>query len=127
MGQEGPVHPRLAADDGCVGTELTNDLLVTTSPLLTTAGTALSGSVYDRLVMEPLDPAIIRTAAYLDRATDLHGRYRAGQIRVNVPDGLADAERPLDDVVAECLPASHAALHAASRGLFFSLPAAFDA
>src|SRR6476469_1383307 len=77
--------------------------------------------------MDPLDPAVARTAEFLERATALHARYRAGQIHVRVPEGLADGARTLDDVVTEQLPASHAALQAASRGLFFSLPVAFDA
>ena len=77
--------------------------------------------------MAQLDPAVARTAAYLDRATELQAQYRSGQIRVRVPDGLSDAERTLEEVVAEHLPASHAALQTAARGLFFSLPVAFDA
>ena len=77
--------------------------------------------------MTPIDPAVARTAAFLERATSLHARYRAGQIHVHVPEGLSDAARALDDLVSEQLPASHAALQAASRGLFFSLPVAFDA
>src|SRR5262249_7771746 len=35
-------------------------------------------------------------------------------------------ERSLDDLVAQQFPASHAALDAASRCLFYSLPVAFD-
>jgi 4-aminobutyrate aminotransferase-like enzyme len=77
--------------------------------------------------MDPLDPAVARTAEFLERATSLHAQYRAGQIHVHVPAGLSDGARALDDLVTEQLPASHAALQAASRGLFFSLPVAFDA
>jgi 4-aminobutyrate aminotransferase-like enzyme len=77
--------------------------------------------------MDPLDPAVARTAAFLDHATSLHGRYRAGEIHVRVPHDLSDGARPLEDLVSEHLPASHAALQAAARGLFFSLPVAFDA
>jgi 4-aminobutyrate aminotransferase-like enzyme len=77
--------------------------------------------------MSPIDPAVARTAGFLERATSLHAQYRAGQIHVHVPEGLADGARTLDDLVTEHLPASHAALQAASRGLFFSLPVAFDA
>jgi 4-aminobutyrate aminotransferase-like enzyme len=77
--------------------------------------------------MDLLDPAVARTAAYLERATQLHARYRAGQIHAHVPDALCDVARSLEDLVSEHLPASHAALQAASRGLFFSLPVAFDA
>jgi 4-aminobutyrate aminotransferase-like enzyme len=47
-------------------------------------------------------------------------------MRVHVPEALRDSERPLEDLVAQHLPASHAALQAASRSLFFSLPVAFD-
>ena len=39
---------------------------------------------------------------------------------------MRDRERPVDTLVEQHLPASHAALQAASRGLFFSLPVAFD-
>ena len=47
-------------------------------------------------------------------------------MRVHVPEALRDSERSLEDLVAQHLPASHAALQAASRSLFFSLPVAFD-
>src|SRR3954465_13709833 len=77
--------------------------------------------------MNPLDPAVARTAEFLEHATSLHAQYRAGQIHVHVPEGLSDGARALEDLVSEHLPASHAALQAASRGLFFSLPVAFDA
>jgi len=77
--------------------------------------------------MDPVDPAVARTAAFLARATALHQQYRAGQIHAHVPDALSDGGRTLEDLVSEHLPASHAALQAASRGLFFSLPVAFDA
>jgi 4-aminobutyrate aminotransferase-like enzyme len=77
--------------------------------------------------MDPLDPAVARTAGFLEHATSLHAQYRAGQVHVHVPDGLSDGARALDDLVSEQLPLSHAALQAASRGLFFSLPVAFDA
>src|SRR3954447_1801543 len=77
--------------------------------------------------MNPLDPAVARTAEFLEHATSLHAQYRAGQIHVHVPEGLSDGARALEDLVSEHLPASHAALQAASRGLFFSLRVAFDA
>jgi len=77
--------------------------------------------------MAPIDPAVARTAAFLERAASLHAQYRAGEIQVRVPAALGDATRPLEDLVSEHLPASHAALQAAARGLFFSLPVAFDA
>src|SRR5262249_58648234 len=54
-------------------------------------------------------------------------QYRAAQVRAHVPEALSDGGRTLEDLVSEHLPASHAALQAASRGLFFSLPVAFDA
>ena len=47
-------------------------------------------------------------------------------MRVSVPAALNDAARPLDELIARHLPASHAALQAASHGLFYSLPVAFD-
>ena len=72
------------------------------------------------------DPAVSRAAEFLDRVTQLNARYRAGEMRVHVPEALHDGERPLEDLVAQHLPVSHAALQAASRSLFFSLPVAFD-
>ena len=72
------------------------------------------------------DPALSRAAEFLDRVAQLNARYRAGEMRVHVPESLQDSERPLEDLVAQHLPASHAALQAASRSLFFSLPVAFD-
>jgi 4-aminobutyrate aminotransferase-like enzyme len=47
-------------------------------------------------------------------------------MRVHVPEALRDNERSLEDLVAQHLPASQAALQAASKSLFFSLPVAFD-
>jgi 4-aminobutyrate aminotransferase-like enzyme len=47
-------------------------------------------------------------------------------MRVHVPEALRDTERSLEDLVAQHLPASQAALQAASKSLFFSLPVAFD-
>jgi 4-aminobutyrate aminotransferase-like enzyme len=70
--------------------------------------------------------AIERAQEYLRRVGDLQARYRAGGIHVHVPSALLDHDAPIDDVVATCLPASHAALEAASKSLFFSLPVAFD-
>jgi 4-aminobutyrate aminotransferase-like enzyme len=63
---------------------------------------------------------------FVERAADLDRRYRAGELRVRVPEVLADSERTIDNLVEQHLPASHAALAAASRSLFFSLPVAFD-
>src|SRR5437870_4311943 len=47
-------------------------------------------------------------------------------MRVSVPEALHDSDRALEELVAEHLPASQAALAAAARSLFFSLPVAFD-
>lgn len=47
-------------------------------------------------------------------------------MRVHVPEALHDSQHPLEELIAQHLPASHAALKAASQSLFFSLPAAFD-
>src|SRR5580765_7840573 len=70
--------------------------------------------------------AASRVVAYVERVTGLTTRYRRGEIRVHVPEALRDASRPLEALVEQHLPASHAALAAASRSLFFSLPLAFD-
>jgi 4-aminobutyrate aminotransferase-like enzyme len=56
----------------------------------------------------------------------LNARYRAGEVHAHVPDALHDAAQSLEELVARHLPTSHAALTAASRSLFFSLPVAFD-
>jgi len=72
------------------------------------------------------EPSVARAAAFLETAARLNARYRAGQMHVSVPAELCDGARPLEEVVAEQLPDSHAALQAASRSLFFSLPVAFD-
>lgn len=76
--------------------------------------------------MDDFKTAFARASAFLDRVQALERRYRAGDIRVRVPEVLLDHARPLDDLVAACLPASHAALAAASKSLFYSLPVAFD-
>ena len=67
-----------------------------------------------------------RVEEFLDRIADLNRRYRAGDVHVNVPGGLGDGDRTIDELAAQLFPASHAAFDAASRGLFFSLPVAFD-
>jgi 4-aminobutyrate aminotransferase/(S)-3-amino-2-methylpropionate transaminase len=67
-----------------------------------------------------------RVEEFLGRVTQLNTQYRAGRLHVNVPEGLRDATRPLETLVEQHLPVSHAALAAASRGLFYSLPVAFD-
>jgi 4-aminobutyrate aminotransferase-like enzyme len=65
-------------------------------------------------------------SGYLKRVVALQARYRAGEIHVHQPPGFSDPERSLAEVVARDLPASQAALDAASNGLFYSLPVAFD-
>jgi 4-aminobutyrate aminotransferase-like enzyme len=72
------------------------------------------------------DGAVARVEEYLERVTQLNAQYRAGEVHAYVPEGLRDNERPLEELVERHLPASHAALEAASRSLFFSLPVAFD-
>jgi 4-aminobutyrate aminotransferase-like enzyme len=72
------------------------------------------------------DGTVSRVAATLDRVAQLNRHYRAGDVRAHVPDAFHDSERPLDELVAQHLPASHAALEGASHGLFYSLPLAFD-
>jgi 4-aminobutyrate aminotransferase-like enzyme len=76
--------------------------------------------------MNALDAAVSRVAEFLANADRLHARYRAGELHANVPEALRDGERSLEGLVEQHLPASHAALDAASRSLFFSLPVAFD-
>ncbi len=65
-------------------------------------------------------------AEFLERVNRLNARYRAGELHAHVPEALHDSEQTLDMVIERYLPASHAALAAASRSLFFSLPVAFD-
>ena len=65
-------------------------------------------------------------SAYLERVASLHRRYREGEIHVHIPAALEDSDLSLDELIRKCLPASSAALEAASRSLFFSLPVAFD-
>jgi hypothetical protein len=47
-------------------------------------------------------------------------------MRASVPAALCGTDRPLDSLIAEHLPVSRQAFEAASRGLFYSLPVAFD-
>jgi len=72
------------------------------------------------------EAALRASQEFLERVARLNTDYRAGNVHANVPAALQDTERPLDDIVKDCLPASHAALDAASQSLFFSLPLAFD-
>ena len=73
-----------------------------------------------------LDASVSRAADYLEQVNQLNTQYRDGSIRAHVPNALLDAELPLEALIAQYLPGSHAALEAASRNLFFSLPVAFD-
>ncbi len=65
-------------------------------------------------------------AANIERLAGLHYRYRDGRIHVNVPEALFETDGPIDELIKDQLPASAAALEAASRNLFCSLPVAFD-
>ena len=76
--------------------------------------------------MSGFDAALARTAAFLEHVEQLNVRYRTGQMHAYVPEALHDGERSLEELVEQHLPASHAALQAASRSLFFSIPVAFD-
>ena len=72
------------------------------------------------------DAAQARLTQFLERVERLEARYRAGKIRVHVPEALLDSGRAVEDLVEQHMPLSHAAMQAASRSLFFSLPVAFD-
>jgi 4-aminobutyrate aminotransferase-like enzyme len=76
--------------------------------------------------MDPLEVARAAAAQYLERAALLQARYRKDEIRTRMPPGFLDADRPLVELVAAGFPTSHAVLEAASNGLFYSLPIAFD-
>src|SRR5262245_12928195 len=73
-----------------------------------------------------IDAELAPVRECLARARELDSQYRAGNIRVHVPAALHETDKPLEQLVEQLLPASHAALLAASRSLFFSLPVAFD-
>jgi 4-aminobutyrate aminotransferase-like enzyme len=64
--------------------------------------------------------------AYLERVERLHACYRRGEVHVRVPAALHESEEALEELIRAWLPASNAALEAASKSLFFSLPVAFD-
>src|SRR4029453_1569355 len=72
------------------------------------------------------ETAIPRVSEFLQRVVALNGRYRAGEIHAYVPESVRDSDRTLEALVEQHLPASHAALQAASRGLVYSLSVAFD-
>ena len=76
--------------------------------------------------MHTFDAAIAKAAKSLEHVAQLNARYRAGEVHVRVPEALRNSERTIEELVERHLPASHAALDAASRSLFFSLPVAFD-
>jgi hypothetical protein len=76
--------------------------------------------------MDRFTPALAAASLYLERVASLQSRYRAGEIHVHLPAGFSDSARPLSEVVAADLPVSRASLDAASNGLFYSLPIAFD-
>src|SRR6202166_3469513 len=73
-----------------------------------------------------MDTTVSRVTGFLAHVDQLNARYRAGEMRAGVPDAMRDGERSLEGLVEQHLPASHAALDAASRSLFFSLPVASD-
>jgi 4-aminobutyrate aminotransferase-like enzyme len=75
---------------------------------------------------DPLAAALAEASRYLERVATLQARYRQGEIHVSLPARFGDPELSLTDAVARELPASQAALDAASNGLFSSLPVAFD-
>jgi len=75
--------------------------------------------------MDKHEPPGDHLRAYLERVADLDAGYRRGEVHVHVPAGLAGDE-PLEELVRHLLPASSAALDAAARSLFYSLPIAFD-
>jgi 4-aminobutyrate aminotransferase-like enzyme len=75
--------------------------------------------------MDEFESARVQLDDYLERVRRLDARYRAGDIHVHVPAELAEDE-PLEGLVRRALPDSSAALDAAARSLFFSLPVAFD-
>src|SRR5678815_1867971 len=76
--------------------------------------------------MNVFDAAVPHVSDWLERVAELNRRYRGGEVHAYVPDELRDSSRTLEELVAQHLPASQAALEAASRSLFFSLPVAFD-
>lgn len=69
-----------------------------------------------------VEAAVRRLREYLERIERLQNQT----IKVHIPPTLIDEEHSLDEVIRTCLPASHALLENARRGLFFSLPIAFD-
>ncbi len=76
--------------------------------------------------MSEFDASLQHAAAYVAHVAEMNALYRAGKMKVHVPRGLHEGTSSLEELVAQLLPASHAALQAASQDLFFSLPVAFD-
>jgi hypothetical protein len=76
--------------------------------------------------MSDLSAAVSHAASWTEGVAALHASYRAGDVHVHVPQQLHDSAESLDELIQQHLPASHAALAAASRSLFFSLPVALD-
>src|SRR6266851_5146197 len=76
--------------------------------------------------MNTFDAAVSRVSESLEHLAQLNARYRAGEVHAYVPEELRDSEHSLEELVERHLAASHGALKAASRSLFFSLPVAFD-
>jgi 4-aminobutyrate aminotransferase-like enzyme len=72
------------------------------------------------------DEALRAAKDYLARVGRLQERYRSGDVHVHAPEALRRRDRPIEELARTWLPRSHAALEAARRGLFFSLPVAFD-
>ena len=76
--------------------------------------------------MDLFREAMARAGTFAARVAELNGEYRAGRIHVHVPEALQQGDRQVDDLAAQVFPLSHVALENASRGLFYSLPVAFD-
>src|SRR5258705_13178818 len=76
--------------------------------------------------MELSATALAHVDEFLKGVARLNARYRTGKMRAYVPDALRASGHTLEELVERHLPKSHAALPAASRSLFFSLPVAFD-
>src|SRR5690349_9664817 len=77
--------------------------------------------------MSAFEPSLVQIVeGFLERGRGLNTRYRAGAMHVHVPEALLDSARSLDDVIPQVFPVSAAAMAAAARSLFFSLPVAFD-
>src|SRR5712692_9306503 len=76
--------------------------------------------------MDASDLVVPHVSEFIERAAFLHARYRTGRMRAHVPIELAGSQGALEALIEQHLPASHAALEAASRSLFYSLPLAFD-